>query len=106
MVGAREEFCSQITEAAWCSYGVESKGHLVDTRSSLASDREFLLEQVRKPARDGQHARIDAKGRMSKCKESGMPYLPAEAAAELATGWLVIVKQSPGPQVSAIPSGH
>ena len=43
MKQAQEEFCFRAAEITWCTYGIESQGHLVDTRSSIASDCEFLL---------------------------------------------------------------
>jgi len=63
---AQGEFCFRTAEFAWCTYGVEPCGHLVDTRSSIASDCEFLLGELWKPACNGQHSHISVKDRMAK----------------------------------------
>ena len=67
MKKAQEELCFRMDEIAWCSYGIASQGHLVDTRSSIASDCEFLLGKLWKPARCEQHSHISAKNQMAKC---------------------------------------
>ena len=54
-------------EITWCTYGIESPGHLVHTRSSSASDCEFLFGKLWKPACNGQHSHISVKDRMAKC---------------------------------------
>ena len=106
MKQAQDEICFRMAEITWCTYGIESQGHLVDTRSSIASDCEFLLGKLWKPACNGQHSHISVRGRMAKCQESGMLHLPAEIAAEITPGWLNFVKQKPEPQASVISGGN
>ena len=106
MKKAQEELCFRTDELTWCSYGIESQGHLVDTQSSIASDCEFLLGRLWKPACSGQHSHISAKNQMAKCQESRMLHLPAEIATEITSAWLSFVVQKPESQASAVPGGN
>ena len=106
MKQAQEEFCFRMAEITWCTYGVESQGHLVDTRSSIASDGELLLGKLWRPACIGQQSHISVRDRMAKCQESGMLHLPAEIAAEITSAWLNFVRQKPEPQASAVSGGN
>ena len=106
MKKAQEELCFRMDEITWCSYGIASQGHLVDTRSSIASDCEFLLGKLWKPARCEQHSHISAKNQMAKCQESNMLHLPAEIATEIVSAWLSFVIQKPESQASAVPGGN
>ena len=105
MKQAQEEFCFRAAEIAGCTYGIESQGHLVDTRSSIASDCEFLLGKLWKPACNGQHSHISAKNRFTTCTESGMMYLPAEIATGISTQWMTYMSMKPESQASAVSGG-
>ena len=105
MKKAQEELCFRMDEITWCSYGIASQGHLVDTRSSIASDCEFLLGKLWKPARCEQHSHISAKNQMARCQESKMLYPPAEIATEIVSAWVSFMKQKPESQVSAVSGG-
>ena len=106
MKQAQEEFCFRAAEITWCTYGIESQGHFVDTRSSIASDCEYLLGKLWKPECNGQHSHISAKNRLTTCIESGMMYLPAEIAAGITSEWLTYVIMKPEPQASAVSGGN